>query len=312
MRVPVLLALFSGLLLIACQTASDPNPEPFAWVDAGDSLTMVGPGTISRADASLYGTAYTPTGDTLFFNTDDRGDGESGIAMVTRTDTGWTMPRRAPFDAEEYDDRFPSIAAGGEYVVFGSDRPSDGTGEPMYARDFYRVSRASGWTDVERMTATDSIYEMRASVANDGTIYYWTFVRGEGIGFYRGVVGDDGMVRDMTSADSLLFPDTGGENNPYIDPEKRFILFATWGREEGYGGEDLYLATRNGDGWSMPVNLGAVVNSAGSDSHPYVTPGGRHLFLTSSRLESPADTVDNWNHYVIRTDAVPELKAALE
>jgi hypothetical protein len=273
---------------------------------------MVGPGTISRTGASLYGTAYTPTGDTVFFNTDDRGDGEKGIAMVTRTDTGWTNPRPAPFDTDKYDDRFPSTAAGGEYVVFGSDRPSNGTGEPMYARDFYRASRASGWTDIERMTATDSIYEMRGSVANDGTIYYWTYVRGEGMGFYRGVVGEDGMVRDTMNAGSLLFLDDSGENNPYIDPEKRLILFAMYGREDGYGGEDLYLATPDGDGWSTPANLGAAVNSAGSDSHPYVTPDGRYLFLTSKRLTSPADTIDNWNHYVIRTDALPELRAVLE
>jgi hypothetical protein len=84
------------------------------------------------------------------------------------------------------------------------------------------------------------------------------------------------------------------------------------GPGKGYSGEDLYLATPESDGWSMPVNLGAVVNSAGRDSHPYVTPDGRYLLLSSKRLTSPADTVDNWNDYVIRTDAVPVLKAALK
>ena len=77
----LLLTVCSAWLLVACQSAPDPEPEPFSWVDATDSVmmvgpvTMVGPGTISRTGASLYGTAYTPTGDTVFFNTDDRGDG---------------------------------------------------------------------------------------------------------------------------------------------------------------------------------------------------------------------------------------------
>jgi len=62
----------------------------------------------------------------------------------------------------------------------------------------------------------------------------------------------------------------------------------------------------------MPVNLGPAVNSAGSDTHPYVTPDGERLFLTSSRLRSPADPSDNWNHYVVRTGAVPVLRSALE
>jgi len=310
--IEVILAVLCTWLLVGCQPSPEAGLKPFAWIEATDSVTMVGRGTISRTGASLYGTAYTPTGDTVFFNTDNWSDGESGIVMVTRNDTGWTKPERAPFDDEKYDDRFPAIAAGGEYVVFGSDRPGNGVGEPMYARDFYRASRASGWTDVERMTATDSINEMRGSVANDGAIYYWTFVRGEGMGFYRGVVEEDGMVRDTTDADSLLLPDSGGENNPYIDPEKRFILFATWGQDDGFGREDLYLAKREGNDWSAPVNLGAVVNSDANDTHPYVTPDGRYLFLTSSRLESSADTSDNWNHYVIRTDAIPELHAVLK
>ena len=286
--------------------------EPFAWANATDSLTIVGPGTISRTEASLWGTAYTVDGDTLFFSTNDRGDGTNGVAMVARTDTGWSAPRPAPFETASYRESFPSITPDGQYVIFGSTRPSGRTGPERDAREFYRASRASGWTDVTRMTTTDSINEMRAGVAADGTIYYWTYVSGEGMGFYRGRIGADGTIRDTVDADPMLFPNDSGENNPYVDPQKRFILFAMWGRDGGYGKEDLYLSTREGDGWSMPVNLGPAVNSAGSDTHPYVTPDGERLFLTSSRLESPADTSDNWNHYVIRTDAVPALRAALQ
>ena len=308
------LLVASALSLLAtagCAPAGD-APAPFAWAAATDSLTIVGEGTVSRTGANVYGTAYTPGGDTLFFHTTDRGDGQSGIAMTTRTDTGWTAPRPAPFDTERYDEGHPSITPDGAHVVFSSDRTADGTGPPRAADEFYRVSRASGWTDVTRMTTTERISEKRAGVAEDGTMYYWTYVRGEGMGFYRGQIGPDGALRDTVDADPLLFPNDGGENNPYIDPQQRFMLFATWGRDDGYGKEDLYLSTREGDGWSMPVNLGPAVNSAGSDTHPYVTPDGERLFLTSTRLRSPADTSDNWNHYVIRTDAVPALRAVLQ
>jgi hypothetical protein len=308
----LLVASALGLVTMTGCAPADDVPAPFAWAEATDSLTIVGEGTVSRTGANVYGTAYTPGGDTLFFHTTDRGDGQNGIAMVTRTDTGWTAPRPAPFETEQYREYFPSITPGGEYVIFGSTRPDGRTGPPLTAREFYRASRASGWTDVTRMTRTDSINEMRAGVAADGTIYYWTYVRGEGIGFYRGQIGPDGVIRDTVDADPLLFPNDSGENNPYIDPQKRFMLFAMYGRDDGYGGEDVYLSTRQDTGWSAPVNLGPTVNSAGSDTHPYVTPDGSLLFLTSSRLRSPADTSDNWNHYVIRTDAVPALREALQ
>jgi Tol biopolymer transport system component len=297
----------SLLTVIGCAPTDD-APAPFAWAEATDSLTIVGEDTVSRTGANVYGTAYTPGGDTLFFHTTDRGDGQSGIAMTTRTDTGWTAPRPAPFETDDHDEGHPSITPDGQYVLFTSDR----AGAPNNADEFYRAARASGWTDVTRMTTTERISEKRGGVASDGTMYYWTYTRGEGMGFYRGQIGPDGAIRDTVDADPLLFPDDGGENNPHIDPGKRFMLFATWGRDDGYGKEDLYLSTREGDGWSAPVNLGPAVNSAGSDTHPYVTPDGSLLFLTSSRLRSPADTSDNWNHYVIRTDAVPALREVLQ
>jgi len=304
----LLVASALSLLTMAGCAPADDAPPPFAWAEATDSLTIVGEGTVSRKGANVYGTAYTPGGDTLFFHTTDRGDGQSGVAMTTRMDTGWTAPRPAPFETDDHDEGHPSITPDGQYVLFTSDR----AGAPNNADEFYRASRASGWTDVTRMTTTERISEKRGGVASDGTMYYWTYTRSEGMGFYRGQVGADGTIRDTVDADPLLFPNDGGENNPYVDPEKRFMLFATWGRDDGYGKEDLYLSMREGDAWSTPVNLGPTVNSDGSDTHPYVTPDGERLFLTSTRLRSPADTSDNWNHYVIRTDAVPALRTALQ
>jgi Tol biopolymer transport system component len=282
------------------------------WAGVPDTLTVVGEGTISREGKNVYGTAYTPGGDTLFFHTTDRGDGPIGVAMTVRSDAGWTAPLPAPFDTKLYNEGHPSITPDGAHIVFSSDRPPGGTGTPLEADEFYRASRASGWTDVSRMTTTERTSEKRAGVAADGTIYYWTYVSGEGMGFYRGRVGADGAIRDTVNADPMLFPNDGGENNPYVDPQKRFMVFAMWGRDDGYGKEDLYLSTRQDTGWSAPVNLGPSVNSAGSDTHPYVTPDGKRLFLTSTRLRSPADTTDNWNHYVIGTDAVPALQETMQ
>ena len=67
------------------------------------------------------------------------------------------------------------------------------------------------------MTTTERISEKRAGVASDETMYYWTYTRGEGMGFYRGRIGMDGILRDTVDADPLLFPNDGGENNPYVD-----------------------------------------------------------------------------------------------
>ena len=301
------IALGAGCAVPEAPTAS----EAFGWADATDSLTIVGDGVISHTATSVWGTAYTPDGDTLFFHTDDRGDGQSGIAMTVRTREGWTAPRPAPFETERYSEGHPSTTPGGTHIVFGSDRPVGGEGPAREADDFFRVSRASGWTDAVRMTTTDRISEKRASVAADGSVYYWTYVRGDGLGVYRGQIGPSGRLQNVQNADSLFHPGASGENNPYVDPQRRFALFAVWGLADGAGKEDLYLTVREQAGWSAPVNLGPAVNSAGSDSHPYVTPDGDFLFLSSDRPRTPSDSTGDWNHYVIRTDAVPALRDAM-
>lgn len=311
------LATCSALLLLACQSAadgpsgSDPSgDDPFAWARASDTLHLVGEGALSRPGENTYGTAFTPSGDTVFFNTTDRGDGTYGVAMSVRSDSGWSTPTPAPFETEPYEEAFPSITPDGN-VVFSSKRPDRPGAPERDTRDFFYTTRASGFTDITRMTFTDAISEMRGGVAEDGTVYYWTYASGEGMGFYRGQIDSNRQIRDTVNADPMLFPDAGGENNPYVDPQKRFIVFAMYGREDGLGREDLYLATRDGDAWAPPIHLGPAVNSRGNDTHPYVTPDGSKLFLTSTRLTSPADTSDNWNHFVIQTDAVPALKEVL-
>jgi hypothetical protein len=58
-------------------------------------------------------------------------------------------------------------------------------------------------------------------------------------------------------------------------------------RAGGMGGFDIWMATREGDGWSDPTNVTAV-NSAGDDTRPYVTPDGNELWITRTYQGTPA------------------------
>jgi outer membrane protein OmpA-like peptidoglycan-associated protein len=50
----------------------------------------------------------------------------------------------------------------------------------------------------------------------------------------------------------------------------------------GFGGTDLYRCTKEGEGWSIPLNLGKEVNSAASELFPFAAPDGA-LYFSSSR-----------------------------
>jgi hypothetical protein len=63
-------------------------------------------------------------------------------------------------------------------------------------------------------------------------------------------------------------------------------------RPGGFGGLDLWVSQRAGDGWGEPVNLGAAINGPGNENRPFVTADGRELwFDAESRSGHPGPAI---------------------
>jgi outer membrane protein OmpA-like peptidoglycan-associated protein len=75
----------------------------------------------------------------------------------------------------------------------------------------------------------------------------------------------------------------GNEGAMTISPDGKYLFFAACGREDGYGRCDIYWAHRMGDRWSVPENLGPVVNSGQWDSQPSFSSDGKTLYFSSNR-----------------------------
>ena len=65
---------------------------------------------------------------------------------------------------------------------------------------------------------------------------------------------------------------------PCFTPDGSAMFFAS-DRDGGYGGYDLYISYREGDTWSLPINLGPVVNTAGDEISPFYD--GDKLYFAS-------------------------------
>lgn len=75
----------------------------------------------------------------------------------------------------------------------------------------------------------------------------------------------------------------GNEGALTISPDGQYLFFAACGRDDGYGSCDLYWAKRTNDRWSLPQNLGPVVNSPQWDSQPTFSSDGKTLCFASKR-----------------------------
>jgi hypothetical protein len=71
------------------------------------------------------------------------------------------------------------------------------------------------------------------------------------------------------------------EKHPTVSADGRILLF-TSDRPGGKGSFDIWMSVRNATGWSLPVNLGDSVNTAGTEQSPFLHPDGQSLYFSST------------------------------
>jgi outer membrane protein OmpA-like peptidoglycan-associated protein len=89
------------------------------------------------------------------------------------------------------------------------------------------------------------------------------------------------------------------EADGWMDTDRTFILFVSdrpghvgeyhkkgWKWNESFwGNTDVYVSLKDGDYWSIPLNLGSLVNSSGSERTPWLSVDGLTLFISSNGYE---------------------------
>ncbi|HHB79466.1 MAG TPA: hypothetical protein ENK85_09575 [Saprospiraceae bacterium] len=197
-----------------------------------------------------------------------------------------------PFNSDA-DDSNPMMYQGDIY--FSSDRKSG----------FNVLKKKSGWTGRDFM----KIY--RVSMENDSTFSSPTplpnkinnlnkntgkptFSRDGDFYFTRNTnrVSKDGTYKlhifyahllpngTWTKAEELPFCQLSiNYLHPTVSEDGRTLYFAS-NRHGGEGGMDLYMSQKNGDRWSIPINIGNTINTPNHEAFPYIHPSGK-LFFSS-------------------------------
>lgn len=67
---------------------------------------------------------------------------------------------------------------------------------------------------------------------------------------------------------------------PCLSPDGNILIF-TSDMPGGFGGTDLYYAEKLEEGWSLPINMGAVINSKGNEMFPFISDEGKLYFSSN-------------------------------
>ncbi len=92
---------------------------------------------------------------------------------------------------------------------------------------------------------------------------------------------EDGKIETFVNAEGKL-NSRRWDSQPSISCDGQYLYFAST-REGGFGGADIWVSQidKNGE-WSLPVNMGAHVNTPGDEEAPYIAVDGTTLFFTSN------------------------------
>jgi hypothetical protein len=75
----------------------------------------------------------------------------------------------------------------------------------------------------------------------------------------------------------------GRQTTPFITPDGNYLFFSS-DSHLGLGGYDIFVAKRQGNNWSKPINLGAGINSVNDDTHFKYYPQWKMAVLASIEI----------------------------
>lgn len=238
---------------------------------------------------------FTPDGNTVYF--DREAKGSVTIMESHRIGGHWSTPQAASFSGT-WMDHDPVVAPDGSYLVFTSNRPAVAGGKPIRWGHLWRVDRrGDGWAAPVRFpdAVNATTHTFAPAIAANGDVYYQqSNPPQQDFQLYRTQY-RNGQYLAPTLVE--LGDAQAHKLDPAIAPDGSFIVF-----DADYAGKDqpdhLYIAFRDGDHWSKPVDMGDALDQY-QPWGSHLSPDHRTLYFTSehalpaafakqSALEAPA------------------------
>ncbi|MCP5347181.1 MAG: hypothetical protein R3F41_14465 [Gammaproteobacteria bacterium] len=251
----------------------------------GQEVQPVNMGPVINSASRDAEPTFMPDGNTMYFNCFNRqGRTGSDICVSDRVGDSWSEPRIVEaVSSEQYLEVEPLLSPDGKQLYVMSDRPGGKGRTDIWVSDWVD----GDWTEPRNLEGPFN------SEYSDHCLYfggenwefaYWTSTRPGGFGGNDIWMAEriDGQWQEAVN----LGPNVNSavsEHHSLPSPDGR-SLYITTTRAEGFGGEDIYVTTRDAAGnWSQLVNLGEQVNSDQHDRCPAFSPDLSTFFFDSER-----------------------------
>jgi outer membrane protein OmpA-like peptidoglycan-associated protein len=121
------------------------------------------------------------------------------------------------------------------------------------------------------------------AAASSGELFFVECYRDDGIGdcdLIAGRLSADGRSIERMNVFPKPLNDVEWDHHPALSGDGRTLVFASE-RFGGKGGSDLWISTSESGEWSLPVNCGGIINTAGNEITPFLSGDGQELYFAS-------------------------------
>jgi len=200
---------------------------------------------------------------------------EDLVISIRKADGGWTAPGSiSPQINTTENEGTCTISADGRTLIFTSCGGRKGFGNCDL---FQSVKTGDAWSVPVNLGSAinTAAWESQPALSADGRVLYFVSDRKGGVGgrdLYISFRSDDGRwtkAENMGKEINTPFD----EISPFIHASNEVLFFSSKGRP-GFGGYDVYRATRQEQGWGEPVNVGYPINNHQDQFSMFVTPDG--------------------------------------
>lgn len=270
--------VLAGLVLVHVDYATGQVASP-AHQSPG-TVELFAPGVIST-DLGERDASFHPSGNELYFTL---WTGRFGVIMVSKSMNGrWTQPQTASFSGY-HSDLEPFVTTDGERLYFASTRPVESDGKAADYNLWYVERVGDDWSSAKPLNDVNTEADEFYPTVDQSGVLYWTAAYEDSFGgedIWLASPTDSGFSKRVNAGPGV---NTGrDEFNAMISPDGSWLAFGSFGRDDGFGGGDLYISFRGDDGmWQDAINMGPEVNSPHLDFCPGISPDAR-AFLFSSR-----------------------------
>jgi Tol biopolymer transport system component len=269
-------AILIACLVLAATFAASSSGQEFA----GMTAEIFAPGVVSRGKMQMKLTMSADGSEILYTERDPSTNAMTFISQH-REGSSWSEPVVLPY-GREYTEIEPSLCPDGKSIVFTSNRPSGGRGEPEELPDIWMAERTGNqWGSPVHLgppvnTGAADI-EAHPFIGPDGALYFMRQV-GNARHLFRAARLGGGFdePRPVPLKDDLF---TGQFSGPCLSPDGRILVMHSR-KDGGFGTWDLYVSFKDEAGeWCALKNMGPAVNTDKQEGHPSFSPDGRALFF---------------------------------